>query len=182
MAGTPFALARAFGWWGGFTSYQHGAMELVGDGVDTAARISVIATPVALLLLLIWWLRAKLSEISYYDAALTTVLFLVGTSRVLSPQYMVWVLGLAAVALIVRGSSQRPTAWLVLAATLLTGITYPWVEDDYAWHGRLPGTLVLVARNVIFLAAGIVSFVRLWRSTRRDTPSAEPELVAIPTP
>ncbi|MBO3750268.1 DUF2029 domain-containing protein [Streptosporangiaceae bacterium NEAU-GS5] len=181
MAGAPFALARALGWWDGFPTYQHGAMELVGDGVGTATTISVVATPVAMALLLIWWIRARLTETAYYDAALTTVLFLVATSRVLSPQYMVWVLGLAAVVLIVRGSSQWPTAWLVLVATLLTGITYPWVEDDYATDGKLLGTLVLVARNLVFLTAAVVSFVRLWRSTRRDTPSDEPRPVAVPT-
>lgn len=171
LAATPFALARALGWWDGFTNYQHGAMELVGSGVETAERLSVIATPAALALLALWWFRAATTDRSYYDAALTTVLFLVLTSRVLSPQYMIWLIGIAAVVLVVPGSSQRPAAWLLLAATLLTGIMYPWVEEDYSWSGRLPGTLVLVARNVLLLAAAIVSFVRLSRSTRRRGPA-----------
>ncbi|GIH29574.1 membrane protein [Acrocarpospora phusangensis] len=165
LAGTPFALARALGWWGGFTSYQHGAMELVGDGIETATQVSVIATPVALLLLLVWWLRATPTETTYYDAAFTTVLFLVLTSRVLSPQYLIWLIGIAAVTFAVHGSSQRPAAWLLLAAMLLTGIMYPWVEQDYSWDGELPGTLLLVLRNLLLLAAAIVSFVRLWQSS-----------------
>ncbi|WP_157099487.1 glycosyltransferase family 87 protein [Microbispora sp. ATCC PTA-5024] len=172
LAATPFAFARAVGWWDGFTTYQHGAMEAVGAGVGTAETVSLVATPAALALMAVWWLRAAPSALSYYDAALTTVLLLVLTSRVLSPQYLIWVLGVAAVALSVRrdrpGPGQRPAAWLVLVSCLLTGVMYPWMEEDYSWKGDLPGTLVLVARNLVLLAATVVSFVRLWRDTRRS--------------
>jgi uncharacterized membrane protein len=167
LAATPFALARALGWWDGFPNYQHGAMEFVGPGVATAARLSLIATFVALGLLAVWWVGRRPTDVSYYDAAFTAVLFLVLTSRVLSPQYMIWLLGVAAVGLIVRESSQRPAVWLLLAAIALTGIMYPWIEEDYTLHGRLPGTLVLATRNLLLLAAAIVSFVRLWRGTPR---------------
>ncbi|WP_204075473.1 glycosyltransferase family 87 protein [Planotetraspora phitsanulokensis] len=168
-AATPFALARALGWWDGYTNYQHGAMEAVGPGVATAEQLALFATPAALVLLAVWWVRARPDAATYYDAALTAVLFLVVTSRVLSPQYMTWVAGVAAVVLTVRpggrGTGQRPVAWLVLFATLLTGIMYPWLEQDYSWTGDLPGTLVLAARNLVLVVAAIVSFVRLWRGT-----------------
>jgi len=120
--------------------------------------------------------------VTYYDAAFTVVLLLVLTSRVLSPQYLVWLLGLAAVVLAVpRGeSSQRPAAWLVLLAGLLTGIMYPWLEQDYSWTGTLPGTLVLTARNLVLLAAAVVSCARLWRSTSPSA-AAEGERVEIGT-
>ncbi|MFI9574292.1 glycosyltransferase 87 family protein [Microbispora rosea] len=171
LAATPFALARALGWWDGYTTYRHGAMEAVGGGVGVATTLSLVATPVALALIGLWWLRAAPSPRSYYDAALTTVLFLVATSRVLSPQYLVWVIGIAAVILSVRrdrsGPTQRPAALLVMVAALLTGIMYPWVELDYSWRGALPGTLVLVLRNLVFLAAAVTSYVQLWRATRR---------------
>jgi hypothetical protein len=171
-AATPFALARALGWWDGYTNYQHGAMEAVGPGVGTAEQLTLFASPVALALLALWWVRARPDAGTYYDAALTAVLFLVVTSRVLSPQYMTWVAGVAAVVLTVRpggpGAGQRPAVCLVLAATLLTGIMYPWLEQDYSWTGELPGTLVLVARNVVLVVAALVSFVQLWRSTGRS--------------
>lgn len=174
LAATPFALARALRWWDGYTTYQHGAMEAVGPGVGAAALLSVAATPAALALVGVWWLRAAPGPRSYYDAALTTVLFLVATSRVLSPQYLVWVIGVAAVILSVRrdrpGPTQRPAALLVMVAALLTGIMYPWIELDYSWTGSLPGTLVLALRNLVFLAAAVTSYVQLWRATRRPRP------------
>ncbi|WP_182904931.1 glycosyltransferase 87 family protein [Microbispora sp. H13382] len=171
LAATPFALARALGWWDGYATYKHGAMEVVGPGANAAALLSLAATPVALALVGVWWLRAAPSPRSYHDAALTTVLFLVATSRVLSPQYLVWVVGIAAVILSVRrdrpGPTQRPAALLVLVAALLTGIMYPWMELDYSWTGALPGTLVLVVRNLVVLAAAVTSYVQLWRATRK---------------
>ncbi|GAB3880068.1 glycosyltransferase family 87 protein [Microbispora bryophytorum subsp. camponoti] len=171
LAATPLALARALGWWDGYTTYRHGAMEAVGGSVGVATMLSLAATPVALALIGLWWLRAAPSPQSYYDAALTTVLFLVATSRVLSPQYLVWVIGIAAVILSVRrdrpGPTQRPAALLVMVAALLTGVMYPWMELDYSWTGALPGTLVLVLRNLVFLAAAVTSYVQLWRATRR---------------
>ncbi|MFD0731263.1 glycosyltransferase 87 family protein [Planotetraspora mira] len=186
-AATPFALARAFGWWDGYTNYQHGAMEAVGPGVATAEQLALFATPVALALLALWWVRAAPNAGTYHDAALTAVLFLVVTSRVLSPQYMTWVAGVAAVVMTVRpsdpGAGQRPVVWLVLAATLLTGIMYPWLEQDYSWTGDLPGTLVLAVRNLILVVAAIMSFVRLWRSTSRRsrTVGAPAHRFAVPT-
>src|SRR5690606_35718332 len=147
LAATPFALARALGWWPGYTTYQYGAMELVGPGIETATTVSVASTCLALTFIATWWVGARPTAVTYYDAAFTVVLLLVLTSRVLSPQYLVWLLGLAAVVLAVpRGeSSQRPAAWLVLLAGLLTGIMYPWLEQDYSWTGTLPGTPVLTA-------------------------------------
>ncbi|WP_169949049.1 glycosyltransferase 87 family protein [Microbispora sp. H11081] len=170
LAATPFALARALGWWGGHTTYRHGAMEVVGPGAHAVALLSLAATPAALALVGLWWLRAAPSPRTYHDAALTTVLFLVATSRVLSPQYLVWVVAVAAVILSARqdghGPTQRPAAVLVMVAALLTGIMYPWMELDYSWSGRLPGTLMLVVRNLVVLAAAVTSYAQLWRATR----------------
>src|SRR5690606_24088397 len=123
LAATPFALARALGWWPGYTTYQYGAMELVGPGIETATTVSVASIATRRV-------GAGPTAATVDGAAFTVVRRLVLTSRVLSPQCLVWLLGRAAVVLAVpRGeSSQRPAAWLVLLAGLLTGIMYPWLE------------------------------------------------------
>ena len=46
------------------------------------------------------------------------------TSRVISPQYMLWLVGLAAVCLF-SASRMTPPACLVLAATLVTLLEFP---------------------------------------------------------
>ena len=52
------------------------------------------------------------------DAAFTAVLLFTVTSRVISPQYMVWPLGVAAVCLVFRGSRMALPACLVLVAAV----------------------------------------------------------------
>jgi hypothetical protein len=94
---------------------------------------------------------------------LLPVLGFVAFNQVLSPQYMVWLLPLAALASL----DKNPNPILVLiAATTLTPVFYP--ARDYGSGLILPKTLVLVARNlwlvtVFFILAAEFSF-SLWRT------------------
>lgn len=87
------------------------------------------------------------------------------TSRVISPQYMIWLVGLAAVCLTVRGTSQKPVAALILVATLLTTLEFPvmfgQIVNSHPW-----GVAILTSRNLLLLAATVISGRRLWQSTK----------------
>jgi hypothetical protein len=61
-----------------------------------------------------------------YDAALAAVLLFTATSRVISPQYLIWLIGLAAVCLTVRRTTQRPVAALLLLAATLFSCARLW--------------------------------------------------------
>ncbi|WP_443046009.1 glycosyltransferase 87 family protein [Streptomyces sp. GQFP] len=165
FGGTALALATRAGW-EGRVRYQYGAMEFVGPYVSSVAALSLGLTVVAFGLLLLWRVRARhWTEATPFDAALTAVLLFTITSRVISPQYMVWLLGLAAVCLTSRHTSQRPVAWLLLAATAVTSVDYPAMYAEVigcTWTG----VAVMVVRNGLLAAAAITSFVRLWRATR----------------
>ncbi len=116
-----------------------------------------------------------------YDAALAALLIFTVTSRVISPQYLVWLVGAAAVCLTVRGTSQRPVALLILAATPLTLVEFPLVFGDVV--ASRPGAIaVLTARNVLLLVATVLSCVRLWRSTRRTDRVPATVVLARPEP
>jgi hypothetical protein len=105
------------------------------------------------------------------DAALTATLMLVATSRVISVQYMIWLIGMAACALAFPRTSQRPVALGLLAAAGLTQVEYPYLFHDF----RAYGTAVVAARDALLLALTLLAFVRLWRSTRQPAtwPSRE---------
>lgn len=110
-----------------------------------------------------------------YDAALSAVLLFTVTSRVISPQYLVWLLGLAAVCLTSRHTAQRPVAALIVAATAVSAVAYPvlYAEVEAAsWTG----CALMVLRNALLVTAAAVSFTRLWRTT-----SARPEPLRAPT-
>ncbi|MFD7371709.1 glycosyltransferase 87 family protein [Streptomyces mirabilis] len=163
LGGTVLGFARHAGW-PGSVRYQYGAMEFVGPYVQTVATLSLGLTAVSFALLLLWRVRARhWTAATPYDAALAAVLMFTVTSRVISPQYMVWLLGLAAVCLTSRHTTQRPVAALVVAATAVSSVAYPALYReviDSTWTGC---SLMLI-RNGLLATAAVLSFTRLWHS------------------
>lgn len=99
-------------------------------------------------------------------AALAPIAAALVFSSVLSPQFLVWLVGLTGLAMTEGGTpSGASGAWrvpaLVLAATALVPLFFP--SPQYNAGLELPRTLALVARNVLLLAA----WVELVRSLAR---------------
>ncbi|MFF7351922.1 MULTISPECIES: glycosyltransferase 87 family protein [Streptomyces] len=167
LGGTVLNLARHAGW-PGRTRYRYGAVELVGPHVQAVAVASLALTAAAFALLVLWRVRARhWNEATPYDAALSAVLLFTVTSRVISPQYMIWLLGLAAVCLTSRHTSQRPVAALVLTATALSTVVFPMYYREVI-GGTWTGCLLMLTRNGVLAAAAVLSFVRLWRAAGAD--------------
>ncbi|MFE5216652.1 MULTISPECIES: glycosyltransferase 87 family protein [unclassified Streptomyces] len=181
LGGTALNLARHAGW-PGRHRYQYGAIELIGPHVDAVAAASLALTAAAFGLLVLWRVRARRwTEATPFDAALSAVLLFTVTSRVISPQYMIWLLGLAAVCLTSRHTSQRPVAVLILGASALSTVAFPMCYQDVV-DGTWTGCLLMLARNALLAAAAVLSFVRLWRAARppavKNLPRTEPRPVS----
>ncbi|WP_143200295.1 glycosyltransferase 87 family protein [Kitasatospora sp. CB01950] len=178
LGGTAFQVARLFGW-PGLVQHHYGSMEFIGPYVREASQLSLLLTAAAFGWLLLWRLRARRwTAATPYDAALSAVLLFTLTSRVISPQYLIWLIGLAAVCLSVRGTCQRPVALLLIPVVGLTTVDYPLFFQAAMVGGWRP-TVVIVARNGLLLAAGLWSAGRLWRATvpsaaRGRRPASEP--------
>ncbi|MFJ3336607.1 glycosyltransferase family 87 protein [Streptomyces sp. NPDC086766] len=174
FGGTALALATHAGW-PGRVRYRYGALEFTGQHVAAVAHLSLALTAAALALLVLWRLRARRrTPATPYDAALSAVLLFTVTSRVISPQYMVWLLGLAAVCLTSRATTQRPVAALVAVASAVSVVAYPTLYHEVAactWTG----CALMLTRNGLLASAAVTSFVRLWRSTKLVPLPGEPE-------
>ncbi|NML48773.1 DUF2029 domain-containing protein [Streptomyces sp. R302] len=165
LGGTALALGRAAGLWPGTAEVRYGAYEYVGPYVSTLGHLFLLLTVAAVLWLVLWRLRAtRWSEATPLDAALAAVLLLTVTSRVISPQYLVWLLGLAAVCLTSRRTVMRPVALLLLPAAALSSLAYPVLYAEVV-TGTPLGLAVMAARNGLLLAAAAVAAHRLWRAT-----------------
>ncbi|MFE9835094.1 glycosyltransferase 87 family protein [Streptomyces sp. NPDC005551] len=177
LGGTVLGLARHAGW-PGRVRYRYGAMEFVGPYVPLVAAASLALTVAAFGLLLLWRVRARRwTPSTPYDAALGAVLLFTVTSRVISPQYMVWLLGLSAVCLTARHTTQRPVAALIVAATAVSSVAYPGLYGEVV-DSTWTGCLLMVVRNGLLAGAAVLSFRRLWRSglpaPDRATPDTPP--------
>ena len=164
LGALPFYLAHLLGW-GGHAEMHYGSMEFLGSGVRLAGRLLLALSLGAFGWLLLWRVRSRRwTAATPFDAALAALLLFTVTSRVISPQYLVWLIGTAAVCLTSRRTTQRPVAWLVAAASVFTVLEFPLCFGDLAAFRPL-GVCVLFARNLLLLAAAVVSCRRLWLQT-----------------
>ena len=91
-----------------------------------------------------------------------TLALLLGTGRVFSPQFMVWLLATAAVMFTI---TPRVALWagpLLAVIVLLTAWGYPLGFDLLRDGERWPA-LVLVYRNVAVIAFGLLLLMQWWR-------------------
>ncbi|MFI6641674.1 glycosyltransferase 87 family protein [Streptomyces sp. NPDC050504] len=164
VGGTALSLAqRVHGGWQ--VEYRYGSMEVTGPYVSSVALLALVLTLAAFLWLLVWRVRAhRWSAATPFDAALCAVLLFTVTSRVISPQYLVWLLGLAAVCLTSRHTTQRLPALLLLPAAALSALAFPLLYGEVT-SGTTVGCTVMVLRNGLLLTAAALSCRSLWRAT-----------------
>lgn len=153
VSGEPYARAIRFGAW-----------EVTASGAGTVASLLEWLTLAALAAAAAWWwLRGKAIRGGRTDLAtaavsrdfvFTVVLLLVVTSRVLSSQYMLWLLGLAAVVLSAGTARLARPAWIVVGAAILTTATFKSPE-------------LLLIRNVALLVATIDASIAMALTLRR---------------
>ncbi|MEU4211415.1 glycosyltransferase 87 family protein [Streptomyces sp. NPDC026206] len=170
-----FHLARHFGWHGK-ARLNYGSVEFLGRHVHAVSALALGLSVLAFVWLLLWRLRARrFNATTPYDAAFAAVLLFTTTSRVISPQYMVWLIGLAAVCVAMRTPRQSLPVVLVLLAAPLTQLEFPLWFSHVVASDKL-GVATLTLRNGLLVAATLVSCSRLWRETVSEPPAAgEPE-------
>ncbi|MEU6378101.1 glycosyltransferase family 87 protein [Streptomyces sp. NPDC046909] len=166
-----FHVARQYGW-DGQVLLNYGSVEFLGPWVNIVSTAALALTAVAFAWLLLWRLRATRFEAhTAADAAFVAVLLFTTTSRVISPQYMVWLIGLAAVCLCFRASRMAVPAVIVLVASFVTVLEFPVYFGNVVASDGLGVTLLFV-RNGLLVAATVLAAVNLWRSTVPAEPEA----------
>ncbi|HET7589128.1 MAG TPA: glycosyltransferase 87 family protein [Solirubrobacterales bacterium] len=164
VSGDPYPRAIHFGAWEVATP--------MADSVATLLRWLSLAVLAAAA---VWWrcraraIRAgcrQLGEAAVSrDFVFTVVLLIVVVSPVLSTQYMVWLLGLAAVVLSAGTERLRRPAWIVVAATVVSTATFKSPELTLIRDLALLGAAVDAA-------AGMVQALRPGRSPGVQGPVA----------
>jgi hypothetical protein len=137
--------------------FEHGAFEVRGEGADLATSVGPVLT---LLLLAVtgfamWWEFRRCGGLGIgafpRHAAALILAFMLG-SRVLSPQYLIWLLPL--VPLSAGGLVGTIICVLFLAACFTTTLVFPVHYADLLSF-RYPGPELLLARNLLLVALWI---------------------------
>jgi hypothetical protein len=128
---------------------SHGSQNLAGslpDAVGTAESILVLAGLAALWL---WFARRPRSQETLVRASVAAVCVFVAFGKVLSPQYMIWLIPLVP---LVRGRRGFAAGALLAAALLLTQLWFPQRYWSLVFgFGGYESALVL-ARDLVLLA------------------------------
>ncbi|MEU3735855.1 glycosyltransferase family 87 protein [Streptomyces sp. NPDC032198] len=159
-----FHVARHFGW-RGEVQLNYGSVEFLGPYVPLVSTVAQGLSVAAFCWLLVWRLRARVwSASTVADAAFVAVLLFTATSRVISPQYLLWLVGVAAVCTAFRASRMELPVRLVLAATFVTFLEFPvWFSHVVASDPL--GIALLLVRNGLLVAAALLACRNLWRQT-----------------
>lgn len=159
-----FHVARHHGW-EGQVLLNYGSVEFLGPYVSWVSTGALFLTGAALAWLVLWrTLAGRFEAHTVAEAAFVGVLMFTTTSRVISPQYMVWLVGVGAVCLCFRGSRMGVPVGLVLGACGVTVLEFP------LWFGHVVasdalGIGLLVVRNGLLVGATVGAARVLWRST-----------------
>jgi Glycosyltransferase family 87 len=111
-----------------------GSAEIGGSLAGTEALVLKWLGLLVLVAAALWWVardrairggRTDLADASLSrDFVFTVMLLQIVVSRVLSPQYMIWVIGLAAVVLTAGTTRLARPAWIAVGAAVLTATIY----------------------------------------------------------
>ena len=100
-------------------------------------------------------------------AVLALMLAAMCGNKVLSPQHMIWVLPVVALALVAKRPTFRVPAAIAFVAIILTQLEYPGMYMSLM-HLEHTAILVIAARNLLLVGALVAALVVLWRLQRDD--------------
>ncbi|MGB3676871.1 MAG: glycosyltransferase family 87 protein [Candidatus Nanopelagicales bacterium] len=166
VGGMPYVLANFFGV-EMTTIFRYGSLEISAAGAGAVASVVALSGFALLGWLGYARLRGKLERVPAGDIALAVVLISIATSRVFSPQYMVWVAGIGAFAMLDSRTRMRPVMWLVLFTAIFGQLVYP-VYYGSMIDGTWQGVLAQVARISLLVVATVWATVNVLRPDRYE--------------
>jgi hypothetical protein len=155
VAALPFVWARLFVGDAGIPeAFRYGSSEVDNPLADAIAPWLLPLTAVGLMLLIAARALGRLDRVPVADIAFVAILWLMVTSRVLSPQYNVWIVGLSALVWAAGSRDMRRATIPVAVTALAAQALYPFALIDV-----VDGGFIGVALQTVRIAALVAAFV-----------------------
>jgi hypothetical protein len=156
VAALPFVWARAFVGADAIPeAFRYGSSEVDHWLADGLAPWLLPLTAVGLLALIVARALGRLDHAPVADVAFVAILWLVVTSRVLSPQYNVWLVGMAALVWL-AGSARMRLATIPVAITAIAAqALYPFAYVDIINGGAIGIVMQSVRILALLVAMGL---------------------------
>jgi hypothetical protein len=162
--------AHAAGGLGITMQSSHGSQNLVGTAPDTLAVVQTVLQAAALVATWIWFARGPVSRERLVRAAATAVCAFVAFGKVLSPQFLIWLIPLVP---LVGGRRGLAASALLAVALVVTQTWFPFRYWDLALRFDPTASWLVLARDLVLVA---LFAVLSWPSRRRpgDSPPVAP--------
>jgi hypothetical protein len=148
IAATPFVLAKLFGANVEYP-FRYGSLEVQAAFATEIGFLLNLFTLIVFIILFILNYRNRLNYLNLFDKALVIVMISIALSRVFSPQFWVWIGGLAALALINKETKLKKVIVLLSISAFLTQLLYPG-QYVQLLSGELFATLLQLTRVTLF--------------------------------
>jgi len=160
----PYMIAGALGFDQNVV-LRYGAYEFVMSGVGL---IGLAITAIGLLLfalIAVLRLAGRLEHVPPGDIALALILIAVASSRVFSPQYDIWIVGLGAACLADPRTRLRKVVMALIVMSAVTSIIFPWAYGSLM--DTAPYAVVLQVIRIVLLMGCTVIAVKSVAFNRR---------------
>lgn len=163
--------ALPYMWWNATshvvkTDFRFGAIEVVAKGTSGASLFITVIALAALLRVGLWRIQGKIESANPADVALVVVLIAMTTSRVLSPQYNLWIFGILAVCALEPSQNFGLKVKLFFVSAFAGQVLYPFAYVSYQ-EGEVLPTVVQTIRVVALIALTIVAWRELAAIAKR---------------
>jgi len=163
IAATPFVLAKLFGANVEYP-FRYGSLEVQAAFATEIGFLLNLFTLIVFMILFILNYRNKLNNLNLFDKALVIVMISIALSRVFSPQFWVWLGGLAALALINKETKLKKVIVLLSISAFLTQLLYPG-QYVQLLSGEFFATLLQLTRVTLFVWALALGTKLLFKPT-----------------
>jgi hypothetical protein len=142
---------------------SHGSQNLAGALPDAVAVLSTILQLAALVAIWVWHARGPTTNERLLVASAAAVCAFVAFGKVLSPQFLIWLIPLV---LLVR---DRVAAALLLAALVLTQLWFPYRYWDLALEFDAAISWLVLVRDVVLVALTLLLALRVAPARARSS-------------
>jgi Glycosyltransferase family 87 len=126
-----------------------GSQNLVGTAPDALAAVHSLVQGLAVLGIWIWFARGPVDRERLLRASALVVCAFVALGKVLSPQFLIWLIPLVP---LVRGRRGLAASGLLAAALVLTQLWFPYRYWELALEFDEPASWLVLGRDLVLLA------------------------------
>jgi hypothetical protein len=157
----PYEIFTLFGGRVAF-GLKYGSIQVLMAGAETTGLVLSAIGLVVLGAIIVWRLLGRMEQVPPGDVAVTVLLVSLATSRVYSPQFNVWLVGVAAAAALDRRTRLGIVPWIIIVIGVLTQFVYPWSPTQLIDTGYLAITVqaIRIALLITAVVLGIRAIVK----------------------